>query len=442
MPERSRLWISGLCAALLACGSAEAPTLSGDATAQPAASLEESAPEEIPGLWRRLRPARVELGLTPEQREEIARLEAIGYVSGSQQAPTRSGVTVYDRDRVVDGLNFYTSGHAPEALLIDMEGRVLHRWRVDFLEIWPDYPSEWLHAGAEYFRRAWLFENGEMLAIFEGIGIIRIDRDSNLLWAQPNKAHHDLQVMPNGDIYVLTRKGRIIERLDPTKPVLEDFVTILGPDGQEKQRVSLLEALERSTFRELWDSSQIDRFGDIFHTNTIEVLDGRLANDLPAFRRGNVLISMLKPDLIAVVDLDAEAVVWAYKGSFKKQHDPRILDNGNLLLFDNRGPKPPHSRVIEFAPATPDETVWSYTGADERPFGSFSCGTADRLAGGNTLITESDRGRAFEVTPEGEIVWEFYTPYRANDDRELIATLFEMVRLPIDFGKDWVGKPE
>ena len=220
--------------------------------------------------------------------------------------------------------------------------------------------------------------------------------------------------------------------------MLEDFLTILGPDGQEKKRVSLLEALERSAFLDLWDSSQIDPFGDIFHTNTIEVLDGRLANDLPAFRRGNVLVSMLKPDLIAVVDLDAEAVVWAYKGSFRKQHDPRILDNGNLLLFDNRGPKPPHSRVIEFDPATPDETVWSYTGDDERPFGSFNCGTADRLAGGNTLITESDGGRAFEVTPEGEIVWEFYSPHRAIDDPELIATLFEMVRLPVDFGRDWV----
>ena len=43
--------------------------------------------------------------------------------------------------------NFYTSGHAPEAVLMGMDGSVLHRWRYDFLDIWPDYPKGWLHTG-------------------------------------------------------------------------------------------------------------------------------------------------------------------------------------------------------------------------------------------------------------------------------------------------------
>ena len=32
---------------------------------------------------------------------------------------------------------------------------------------------------------------------------------------------------------------------------------------------------------------------------------------------------------------------------------------------------------------------------------------AQRLPNGNTLITESDAGRVFEVTEGGDIVWEF-----------------------------------
>jgi hypothetical protein len=63
---------------------------------------------------------------------------------------------------------------------------------------------------------------------------------------------------------------------------------------------------------------------------------------------------------------------------------------------------------------------------------------AEVLPNGNTLITESDNGRAFEVTREGEIVWEFLSPHRAGEDGEFVATLPEVIRLPKDFPLDWL----
>ena len=421
-----------LATGLSACGREQ--------TSEPAPAPAITQEEEIPGLWRKLRAQRVDPNLSEEQRERIAQLEAIGYLSGSVEASALAGVTLHDRERAYQGLNFYTSGHAPEAILMDMDGSVLHRWRHDFLDIWPDYPKGWLHTGAGFWRRAHLYENGDILAIFEGMGIIKLDKDSNLLWSSPVTAHHDLHVTPDGDIYVLTRKAHIVPRIDPQKPVLEDFISILDAEGKEKKRVSLLESLERSEFRELWNTEPA-KMGDLFHTNTLEVLDGHISHELPAFAAGRVLTSLLIPDLIAVVDLEQEKVVWALEGSFKKQHDPKILASGRLLLFDNRG-NLPHSRVLEFDPARPDTLTWEYGGSQENPFSSFNCGTAERLPNGNTLITESDGGRAFEVTPEKETVWEFYNPHRAGDDQELIATLFELLRLPPDFPTDWVHGTE
>jgi hypothetical protein len=38
-------------------------------------------------------------------------------------------------------------------------------------------------------------------------------------------------------------------------------------------------------------------------------------------------------------------------------------------------------------------------------------GSAQRLANGNTFICESAFGRLFEVTPQGETVWEYIIPY-------------------------------
>jgi len=57
---------------------------------------------------------------------------------------------------------------------------------------------------------------------------------------------------------------------------------------------------------------------------------------------------------------------------------------------------------------------------------------------GNTLITESDAGRAFETTADGKIVWEFYNPHSAGEQDEYIATLMEVVRLPQFFPTDWL----
>jgi hypothetical protein len=38
-------------------------------------------------------------------------------------------------------------------------------------------------------------------------------------------------------------------------------------------------------------------------------------------------------------------------------------------------------------------------------------GAAERLPNGNTHITESATGRLFEVTPGGDVVWEYVIPY-------------------------------
>ena len=124
------------------------------------------------------------------------------------------------------------------------------------------------------------------------------------------------------------------------------------------------------------------------------------------------------------------------RGSFEGQHDPKVIPNGNLLLFDNRG-RGNASSVLELDPLT-GETVWEYHGTPEAPFFSLTCGTAERLPNGNTLVTESDSGRAFEVTRAGEIVWEFWNPQRAGENGEYIATLFEVVRLPPEFPLDWL----
>jgi hypothetical protein len=66
--------------------------------------------------------------------------------------------------------------------------------------------------------------------------------------------------------------------------------------------------------------------------------------------------------------------------------------------------------VLEIDPDT-DEIVWTYQEQQNVDFFSPHLSSAQRLHNGNTLICEGTFGRLFEVTAEGETVWEYVNPY-------------------------------
>lgn len=391
---------------------------------------------ETTGHWRPVRGELAGAELTEDQLREVERLMALGYVGGSVAAGPAAGVTTYDEDLAFAGLSFVVSGHAPEALLIDMAGRVLHTWRHDFADAWPGRVLPEGEVNHEFWRRATLLPNGDVLAIFEGLGLIKVDSGSNLLWRYDGFCHHDLFVEEDGTILVLEREPRFVPDIDPESAVLEDFISVLTPEGKLVSRVSILDALARSDYGALL--ARIEQPGDILHTNTLEVLDGTLEETSSAFARGHALVSILMLDAVAVIDLSEERVTWALTGLWHQQHQPTVLPDGRMLVLDNEA-GPGVSRVLELDPLT-QEIFWTYEGGVDGPFYTSTCGSNQRLPNGNTLITESDAGRAFEVLRDGTIVWEFVNPYRAGDEGELIATLFEVVRLDPDFPTDWLPR--
>jgi hypothetical protein len=101
-----------------------------------------------------------------------------------------------------------------------------------------------------------------------------------------------------------------------------------------------------------------------------------------------------------------------------------------MSVFSNRGPGPngEHTVVYEFAPPVdgqgryrlpadgpygPAEPVWSYSADD---FNATYISGAQRLKNGNTLVTSGPQGRFFEITPAGQIVWEYWSEYRGEGD--------------------------
>ncbi len=387
------------------------------------------------GKWNLNKEYFFEQGRSEQQKKEMSRLMVLPYLNGSTPASDKKNVTVYRESLAFHGLNFYLSGHQPAAFLIDMHGHVLHRWHKAFENIWQEPPAVDEPPRAQTFwRRAHLFPNGDILTMFSGFGMVKLDKNSTLLWKCTDRVHHDLFVALDGDIFTLVRET--LEQHDRFRldgPLLVDFIAVYDKNGVEKKRVSLLDAFLNSDYAPVVENYMM-REGDAFHSNTIEIFDGKLEHKNPLFRKGLALVSMRNFHTIAIVDLEKEKVLWSLSGLWTMQHQPTLLESGTFLLFDNQGHHG-FSKVIEFDPFTHD-ILWSFRGDERNRFFSRTCGSNQRLPNGNTLITESDFGRAFEVTPDLKIVWEFYNPHTFGKEQKLVATLFEMIRLgphDIDF---------
>ncbi len=344
-------------------------------------------------------------------------LRALAYVGANFDPESdRRGVQVHDPQLAWDGLNFYYSAFEGPFLLVDMDGREVHRWS----------DSEALVAHAE------LLPDAGLIVVRFDKQVVRLDSASQPRWVADVRAHHDVAI--HGDaLWTLSRRERAIPSLHPTQEILEDTVTVLSlRTGEVREEFSLLDVVRSSPYGFLLASIAHRTFVaedgplDTLHTNHISVFDGSLASVSPLFGAGNILLSMRHLNAIMILDAATHEVLWIWGPSnIYGQHHPTLLPTGQLLVFDNGVAT---SRVLEVDPRS-NEVGWSYESAD---FHTPLRGSAQRLPNGNTLITESDAGRAFEVTGAGDMAWEFVNPDVTESGER--SVIWRMTRVAIG---DW-----
>lgn len=385
-----------------------------------------------------------------EARRALDEIAALGYVSTAPILDGKpTGVILWDEEAAQPGLNLYFSSHANEAILCDMAGNILHYWRSEFDRTWPEFDG---HAWIDW-KLSWadgvLLPNGDLIGIQAGVGLFKLNRDSEILWARRNNAHHDLDLDDQGRIHVLTRRHEPVELPDGgRKWRMIDEITLCSPEGETLDQIRIEDAYRDSGFDSGVPPASENR--DPFHSNTIVWLDGSLVEHEPAFRRDNLLLSIRNTHTLAVYDPEKRKIVWQIRGDWKRQHEPVLLEDGAILLFDNKGARKTlkGARVMEVLSST-GETRWSYDGLPDGKLRSTTEGAVSRLANGNTLITDSNRARVVEITHDKRVVWEFINPHpfplkpSPSDPSELKrkkgnATLHELIRIDPDHVAGWL----
>lgn len=386
-------------------------------------------------------------------------------VDGTFDIDTR--VPVFDPARAWPGLTFFTGsdGDTHFARLVDMAGTTLHAWHTSFTDIWPE-PTHVIDATAAHragFHGAHLYPNGDVLLILEGGvfpmggGLVKLDKDSHILWSVPRNIHHDLHVGADGTIYAAAHRFVTADsppeqqRAGLRPPYYDDFILVIAPDGTVLREISMIAALERGGHTPVYLNGLAMRAcctkfpvepddiwledDDPLHLNSVETLPPVLAEAFPFFRPGDALVSFRQPGTLAVIDLDTETSRWVMSGRTLYQHHPHFTPEGTILVFDNWGADKSvgRSRLVELDPAT-GAVVWQYTGTPERPFFSEIRGKTALLPNGNVLVASSHEGRLFEVTrargAEPEIVWEYYNT--VEDRPGELGWVADVARFPAD----------
>lgn len=337
-----------------------------------------------------------------------------------QNTLKRRGVGLIDRDpdRAAAGYTLYAPLSSDGTVhLVDESGVEVHRWDLPYragrhARLLPDgslaYNGSLVGGGAAPA----LFD---MWRKYSGGSMARYDRDGSLLSEVVDPLqHHDAHHLDDGRILYTAvepltgERARAIQgghaNTEATGPdgeptVYGDTIVEVGPDGEVLWRWRAVEHLDAAAFplqphywREHWP----------------------VINSVHPLGDDSIVASLRSVSAVIVIDRATGAVrVVAGPDTVAQQHHVTPLENGNLLVFDNgtfrHGESVTFSRVIEIDPAD-GSIAWEYTDSPREAFFTPFMGGAQRLPNGNTFITEAAFGRLFEVTEDGDVVWEFVVP--------------------------------
>lgn len=287
-----------------------------------------------------------------------------------------------------------------------------------------------------------------------------------------------MEPKPDGKTLILCHKN-LTEKSISEKPLLDDTIIEIDREGkilwewtcsQHFDEMEFSEAAKNALARNPGARTFGHGMGDWTHMNSMSTLGPNRHYDGgdKRFHPDNIIWDGRQTNIIAITDRQTGNIVWKLgpeynataalrrMGQIIGQHHAHIIPRGlpgegNILVFDNGGsagygtPNPgapqgynnalrDYSRVLEFDPVSL-EILWQYPPPSKRPGGirlySSFISSAQRLPGGNTLITEGNGGRLIEVTPEHEIVWEYISPFTRRRLNHTIV--YRAYRLPYEW---------
>ncbi len=243
-----------------------------------------------------------------QAEDETAMLQSLGYADYVDPTGEGDGALLHEADKAWQAPTLVTVRPRRSALLLDMDGKVLHSWK---------------HGKKGVWERAHLLPDGDLLAVGLHYGkaaifrnLVRLGWDGTVRWEQALEIHHDVTVAPDGDLAAMVFETRDLGR---ERPVRDDGIAFLDPaTGVENERVCFYDLIVAKP--DVFPMKEIKALGgpdsdkhfDIFHTNALHWIDDALEAQFPEWKKGRVLVCFRHQDRVALFDLDTKEVVWSW----------------------------------------------------------------------------------------------------------------------------------
>ncbi len=301
------------------------------------------------------------------------------------------------------------------ARLYNHRGDLLHTWALNYSTLDSNGPlnrSEGPHGFA-------VLRDGSIIVNFDkGDVLARVDSCGKPIWTKKGVYHHSIQRAEDGSFWTWRGEGssysqyQYLHNFDSETGatireigLVEDLIQKMGPASAA--------FLVRPDFHfERFKKPPPDH-KDIFHPNDIDVLYSDLAPMFPDFEAGDLLISLKKLNLVAVLDPDTLVVKWCSYGPWRWQHDPDFTIDGKISVYNNNS-NLGRSEIIKIDPKTRKFSNDLFYGNVH--FYTESMGKHQYLPNGNILIVVPDEGRILVVTATGQRVMEFNNVSAKGDE--------------------------
>lgn len=349
-------------------------------------------------------------------------------------------------EAMAPGLTLITRVGEKNALMaevIDVDGTVVHRWNLDWFDLWPepthlpdnlkpkDPPGTHIHGAV-------LMENGDLIFNYDQLGLARVDIHSRVVWRLPQRAHHSIYRAENGNLWIpnMVTRREPLESLTYYHPPFEDYTVIeVDPDdGSVLREISMFELFKKNDLHGFLYLSSLalhpESRGDTLHQNDFELFPEDLEPGF--FGPGDAMVSLRNINCVIVFDLETLEKKFVSIGPYVRQHDPDFIDGDTISIFDNNDSAPKESGVqsrILLQKAPSGEFTVAYTGTPENPFFTDLLGKHEWQENGNLLIADSRPGRIFEVDPDGELLWEYFNIVEEG----VVGMVEDAQRLPARF---------
>jgi hypothetical protein len=251
--------------------------------------------------------------------------------------------------------------------------------------------------------------------------LIKIDKDSKLVWSINGIFHHSIEVDADGNTWVpsvIKPSGFMPHILNDYK---DDAITEISPQGKIIFRKSVAQILVDNGYRTLLlGTGPYEK--DMLHLNEVQ----------PALKsgkywlKGDLLISIRNRSTVFLYRPATNKILWLQTGPWLDQHDPNFLEADRIEVFGNDVVRVfGEDKLVDYYN---EEYIFNFnTNTITTPYSEFlkkakvatpSEGRADILPNGDLFVEETNNNRLLRGNTK-DIKWQ----YVDRIDKDKVASL-------------------